>query len=791
MKLRRLLSFCMLLLPLWQAAPDLAFGQEKPKPVKAVPPVAPARPALSAKAAAQPEANAVAPVAGEVGRRYALVIGNAEYKNANTLVNPVNDARAMCKTLRSLQFEVDCRENIKQKGVFKEAVREFSARIKATDVALIYYAGHGLELDGENYLVPTDADIRSKAYVEDEAVRVNFVFDELGAAKARLSIVILDACRNNPFSRVRSVSGTGLAIPNSIPSGSIIIFPTSPGKTALDGDGENGVFTTHLLRHISSTGVTIEEMFKRVISGVRTDSIAAGAEQIPWMNLSFTGEFCFVGCGTRISTTEYAKMLQDKAEIEKNTQVLQGELAVRESELQQFKARMTVMQQQFEGQQKSHNLSQEELAKLAAQRDELVAKTVHLQSQEQELKRVKTELERLQVQQVDFARRETEMAAARDRIAALERTILQQESRKVGENELNNLRKEREDLISSNAELQRRQKVAEQAQQELAVLNKRLIEYDRQRKELDDYKQKLSQLEVDNRKKDESVRQMRAELESRQEALTAMKDRMQSLQQQMELQRSGQGVAAVDQARLQGEREELARKAAQLEARERDLQEARQALSKAENQGNEKQAKQELAALQNRLSDYDRQKGELDGYRQKLAQLEIDNRAKDESVRQMRTELEDRQTALALLKDRMQSLQQQMEAQRGSQRIAAVDQERMQLEREELARKGQQLEARERELNEAKLALTRAEKQGNDLQAKQELVALQNRLAQYDQQKGELDGYKLQMARMESEQRSMQAELKNERTLRKATEVKLKNAEVSTVEGAAFVPPAF
>jgi hypothetical protein len=777
--MQRLFSL-LIILTMWQAGVGLTFAKEPGAGLKAE------RIALPAQ-----KQNLPAPANDQIGKRYALVIGNSDYKSVGKLTNPVSDARAMCKTLRALQFEVDCRENLQHRGAFKEAVSDFTRKIQPNDVALFYYAGHGLELDGENYLIPTGADIRSKAYVEDEAVRVNFVFDELGIAKARLSIVILDACRNNPFSRVRSLSGTGLAIPNSIPSGSIIIFPSAPGKPALDGDGKNGVFTTHLLQHLPTTGVTIEEMFKRVINGVRNDSLAVGQEQIPWMNLSFTGEFCFVGCGTRISPTDYANMLKAKEDIEKNTQTLQNELATRETELQQFKARMTVMQQQFESQQKSQNLSQSELSKLGQQRDELIAKTAHLQTQEQELKRVKTELERLQTQQTEFTKRETEMATARERIALLERQIGQQESRNIGESELQTLRRERDDLIKNNAELQKHQKDSEQAKIELAALQTRLIEYDRQRTELDTYKNKLSQLEVDNRKKDESVRQMRAELETRQDALNTMKERMVTLQQQMETQRSGQRIAAADQERLQKERDELARKAQQLEARERDLQEAKLALSRAEKQGNEQQAKQELAALQNRLSQYDRQKGELDGYKQKLAQLEIDNRKKDESVRQMRAELDSRQQALSVLKERMQSLQTQMETQRSSQRIATSDQERLQKERNELALKAQQLEARERELQEAKLALARAEKQGNEQQAKIDLLALQSRLAEYDRQKGELDGYKLQMARLETEQRSMQVELKQERTRRVQTEEKLKDAAVSTVKDAAFVPPAF
>ncbi len=585
----------------------------------------------------------------EVGKRYALVIGNSTYRNTAPLANPVNDARSVCKLLSSLRFEVDCRENLQQRGSFKEAVSDFTRKISPTDVALFYYAGHGLELEGENYLVPTEANIRSKAYVEDEAVRVNFVFDELAAAKPRLSIIILDACRDNPFKSLRSMSaGSGLAIPAGIPSGSIIIFPTSPGKPALDGNGEHGVFTSHLLQHMPTTGITIEEMFKRVISGVRTESMASGMEQVPWMNLSFTGEFCFVGCGTRISEDDYANVVKAKQEIENNTQLLQSELSKRETELQQFKARMTVMKEQFDSQQQSQNLSQTELNTLSQQRDELIAKTTYLQAQEQELKRVKTELERMRNQQAEFTQNEKDMALARERIAMLERKIVQQESRKVGDSELELLRQERDRLVNSNAELQQSQKGSVQAQLELAALQKRLVEYDRQKGELDSYKQKLVQLESDNRQKEESVRQMRNELEKRQQALTEMKDRMTSLQEQLNEQHNAPHVDKDAQERLQKERNELAHKAQQLEAREKDLLEARRDLERAEKQGSD-QARKELLVLQNRLTEYDRQKDELDRYKSQMAHLEKEQQQMQIELTKTQKKLEN--AAVSTVKD--------------------------------------------------------------------------------------------------------------------------------------------
>ena len=626
-----LVSFFTVGIAVVLSLPQGALGQERQsdRTVSA--------PKIGARNAVPLVVDSVRPSVDEIGKRYALVIGNADYKNVTRLDNPVNDGRAVCKMLRSLEFEVDCYENIKQRGSFQEAVSEFVKKISPSDVALFYFAGHGLELAGENYLVPTDADIRSKAYVENDAVRVNFVLDEMGAAKARLNIVILDACRNNPFTRVRSISGNGLAFPNSIPSGSIIIFPTAPGQVALDGSGENGVFTSHLLKHLPTTGITVEEMFKRVSSGVRSDSLAVGREQVPWLNLSFSGEFCFVGCGTRIDPLAYASVVKEKAEIEKTTQLLQAELIVRESELQKVKVRMVAMQQQFEGQERSKQLSAAQIEALARQRDELVTKTAYLDSQQQELARVRVELQNLRAQQVEHAKREEAIAAAHQLIASLEKRIVQQEVKDSGDRQLLQLQRERDALISSNRALQDRQLESELRQRELANQQQsRLQAFDQQQGELEIYKRQLYHLEVQNREKEESVRQMRQELQDRQLALTDMRDRMQVLQRQMQEQKAGKSVVDQVQKRLEVEREQLLRREQELQAREHDLNAARALLSRAERQENEQAAKQELIALQLRLGEYDKQKAELDSYRLQMARMEAAQFAIQVELRQER-----------------------------------------------------------------------------------------------------------------------------------------------------------
>jgi hypothetical protein len=225
--------------------------------------------------------------------RIALVIGNAEYKSA-PLRNPVNDARAIARALKEAGFEVDLKENISQQG-FIAALRSFAARLKDTGgTGLFYYAGHGMQVKGANYLIPVDAGIESEDEIRYMAVDANQVLDKMEQAGNRLNIVILDACRDNPFSRSFRSKQSGLAQMDA-PSGMLIAFATSPGAVAYDGEGANGVYTKHLLRNLSLPGLPVELVLKRVREGVSKDT---DNRQIPWESSSLLGDFYFVGNAT-------------------------------------------------------------------------------------------------------------------------------------------------------------------------------------------------------------------------------------------------------------------------------------------------------------------------------------------------------------------------------------------------------------------------------------------------------------------------------------------------------------
>lgn len=283
---------------------------------------------VPAAALAQPRA-AAAPA--EL-KRVALVVGNARYTGVPVLVNTLNDAEDICKALRELKFEVLCMKDLRTRRDFKRAVQEFTGKLGTGVAGLFYYAGHGLQIDGENYLVPTDARIEKKEDVEDETVSMRYVMTALDEARSDFSLIILDACRNSPFTRgfTRAVN-RGLAAVSETPTGSLVLYSTAANDTASDGPSgqRNSPFTKHLLANMRQPGLTVEAMIKKVSAGVQSDTQQSGKRQVPFSYGSFTGEFCFAGCASPTEQAETARLRKEREALEK----AQAELALREAEL--------------------------------------------------------------------------------------------------------------------------------------------------------------------------------------------------------------------------------------------------------------------------------------------------------------------------------------------------------------------------------------------------------------------------------------------------------------------------
>jgi len=204
-------------------------------------------------------------------KRLALVIGNGDYEKG-VLKNPVSDAKLMAETLDSLGFEVLLHTNIEKRRDFLSAINEFGSKLPEYDVSFVYYAGHGIQINSENFLLPTKELFEAEIDVEDYGVSVQRILKYIETEnEKKINIVVIDACRDNPFeqnwNRTRSLKGTGLAKINP-PTGSIIAFSTDSGNTAPDGDGNNSIYTKFLSENLYKGGVSIEQVFKNVRSDV-------------------------------------------------------------------------------------------------------------------------------------------------------------------------------------------------------------------------------------------------------------------------------------------------------------------------------------------------------------------------------------------------------------------------------------------------------------------------------------------------------------------------------------------
>jgi uncharacterized caspase-like protein len=219
-------------------------------------------------------------------KRIALVIGNSDYTFA-PLSNPKNDASLMTETLKGLGFEVITAINATQKGM-KKSIKSFGKKLNSAGqdgVGLFYYAGHGVQVNGANFLIPTDAQIETEADVDIDAINAQSVLSMMEYSGARLSFVIMDACRNNPFKRSFRSGARGLAKMEA-PTGSLIAYATAPGDVASDGTGNNSPYTTALVQKMNTPGLSVERMFREVRNSVRSETKNS---QTPWESSSLTG----------------------------------------------------------------------------------------------------------------------------------------------------------------------------------------------------------------------------------------------------------------------------------------------------------------------------------------------------------------------------------------------------------------------------------------------------------------------------------------------------------------------
>lgn len=221
-------------------------------------------------------------------RRIALVIGNGSY-DFGRLKNSVNDANDIAATLKKLGFSVILKNEAGHKEM-ESAIKELGKQLKKDDVGLFFYAGHGVQIEGQNYLIPIGANIEEESDVKYKAVNLNRIFETMDDAGNKLNIIILDACRNNPYAKSFRSTSRGLAIVEKSPKDTLIAYSTSPNQVAMDGSGRNSPYTKALLDNMTIPGIPIEQVFKKIRNNL--DNVTGG-KQVPWYISSLGGDFYF------------------------------------------------------------------------------------------------------------------------------------------------------------------------------------------------------------------------------------------------------------------------------------------------------------------------------------------------------------------------------------------------------------------------------------------------------------------------------------------------------------------
>jgi hypothetical protein len=343
-------------------------------------------------------------VEATVPSRRALIIGNANYAGVAPLLNTINDARAVSTTLGDLGFQVQNGENLDAIALDR-AISTFVEGVTAGDVALFYYSGHGMELSGENYLIPVDFRARDEAEAKHQSYSANVLLEKLEARKPRLIIIVLDACRNNPF---RGARGSGGLAAMEAGTGVYVAFATAPGRTASDNPGgKNGLFTGRLVEALAKPGLTLHEVFDEVGTKVVADS---GGAQIPWTTNTPIGRFVF----------------RDIAEQLKKVEAERARIASDIARVQQEVDRLNPIAQQGKA-AKDRDATLQAEARLRSLRLEEDRKKADIKRWE-DLDRERKKIEEANQEQEAIERRRREgeiqrLAELRDRVAALRSSV--------------------------------------------------------------------------------------------------------------------------------------------------------------------------------------------------------------------------------------------------------------------------------------------------------------------------------------------------------------------------------
>lgn len=406
-------------------APSIGLAQEQAPTTRAV---------ISSESLAQARIRAAEKpekalsVSQPGGKRIALVIGNANYQRILKLANPLNDANDVCSGLRSLQFDTICLLDIHSRRELREAVRAFAGKLDSRSIAFFYYAGHGVQLNGENYLLPIGIDARSTADIEEDGLSLSYVLRSLEDVRSSPNIVVLDACRENPFPKLTTGGAAkGLARVEP-PVGTMLVYATAPNGVALDGSGRNGLFTKHFVRHLADPGLKIDELFQVVAEAVEGEARLLKMEQVPYRSSSYSGAYCLAGCENAQVARELAQIEQQRAEaasriaalLEENA-VLKRQADARNHKVFELESRISALSRDASTAGAENSSVREEMSRLKAALSLAKSEQAKAEAQKEVSAKKETEVSMLKEQLAGLQEKTRQIDAYRDQFASLQK----------------------------------------------------------------------------------------------------------------------------------------------------------------------------------------------------------------------------------------------------------------------------------------------------------------------------------------------------------------------------------
>jgi uncharacterized caspase-like protein len=328
-----------------------------------------------------------------------------------------------------MKFDTTCKTNIGSKREFKDVLYEFTDRVERNSVIVFYFAGHGVEVEGVNYLIPTKAALKTKSDIDDESVQLNYVLREFSARRGALNIFILDACRDNPFlNPLRDyVPKLGFATQMDIPADSILAVSTGANQVSLDGVGRNGTFTKNILAALATPQVPVTEMFRNAMMSTTVDARRMGKRQDPMVTFSYNGKYCLGGC---VGDTPEVRMGDgEEEEIRRRREELANlKAAIAEAQAKQLKIeseRQALLDKQADINKLRENIKEAEARREAtnAEKRALAVKEREADQITQNIQDASEKLSQLEATKNSLLARQAEINELRARIEAQERGI--------------------------------------------------------------------------------------------------------------------------------------------------------------------------------------------------------------------------------------------------------------------------------------------------------------------------------------------------------------------------------